>query len=127
METKRNFLYVPLLLAAIFAVGSIFFSSCGGVQDMVPYSSVLRLYVENEDGENLLDPATPGNLVGILEANLDYEGKTYPLSWVELTDPSLSENCHFSKAPGAACPLQSAGAVCRRSGAEAPSGCPVPG
>lgn len=100
METKRNFLYVPLLLAAIFAVGSIFFSSCGGVQDMVPYSSVLRLYVENEDGENLLDPATPGNLVGILEANLNYEGKTYLLSWVELTDPFLSENCHFSKAPG---------------------------
>lgn len=100
METKRNFLYVPLLLAAIFAVVSIFFSSCGE-QDLVPYSSVLRLYVENEDGENLLDPATPGNLVGILEANLNYEGKTYLLSWVELNDPSCIEDCRFSKGPAA--------------------------
>lgn len=101
METKRNFLYVPLLLAAIFAVVSIFFSSCGE-QDLAPDNSVLRLYVENEDGENLLDLATSGNLVGKLEANLNYEGKTYPLSWVELTDPFLSENCMFPKGyPGA--------------------------
>lgn len=92
-------MFVPLLqVVAMASMASmlIAFSSCGD-EDGEPYNSVLRLYVENEDGENLLDPATPGNLVGILEANLDYEGKTYPLSWVELTDPFLSENCIFFK------------------------------
>ena len=96
METKRNFLFVPLLLAVAMASMLIAFSSCGE-EDGEPLSFALSLYVENESGENLLDPVIPGNLVGNLEANLSYEGKTYPVCWDEFNDPFLSEHCKYPK------------------------------
>ena len=98
---RKKFLFVPLLLVVAMASMLILFTSCGE-EDGEPLNFALSLYVENEDGENLLDPATSGNLVGKLEANLNYEGKTYPVSWVEFTDPILSEHCIFPKGyPGA--------------------------
>lgn len=81
---KRPYLYVSLLLTVVLASFSLAFTSCNDDDpDDQPLNTWFEFYFQNEEGLNLLDPSTPDNLVGKLEANLTYNGTAYNVNWEE--------------------------------------------
>lgn len=70
-----------LLSIAMAALMLVSFSACKGDMYGEPMGVALYILIENEDGENLLDPAVDGNLVGKFQAEADAAGKTNVLDW----------------------------------------------
>lgn len=71
---------LTLLIMAVAAVMLASLTACSEMDGCWGGNSLYFL-IENEDGENLLDPAVEGNLVDKFTAQADAGGKTYDLDW----------------------------------------------
>lgn len=70
-----------LVIALISMLMGVSVSSCSDDVDVTPTGICFGIKIQNQEGENLLDPETPDNLVGNLSASVVVNGKTIPLKW----------------------------------------------
>lgn len=78
MNKRINYLY--LLVMAIIALAM---PSCSDEDEYYitdVYATILKVQINDADGNNLLDPDFPGNIIGE-DISIEYEGETYSVNW----------------------------------------------
>lgn len=85
----KKFKYLWLCMLAGIMISTI--TSCK--QDLDADWSGVSLYVliENEEGQNLLDPNVEGNLVDKFQATAELDGTIYPLDWTLTKIPGFPD------------------------------------